>query len=185
LVRCLLLLGRSEFLLIDRHPELRELELKQLARVLLSDDSSPTLVALKTKIKSYADGQLQHAEHIFPAIYELMESDGPIEETPLPLPVSSNQQVAGVDWDGLKNALTTSLTSGTFLDSQFYAAESRSSTGSPKLRPVYFCSTAGGSFASKPLARGYLALFVCVGVLLINRCRLLKTQGAEGAASSM
>ena len=185
MVRCLLLLGCFEFLLIDRYPELRELELKQLARVLLSDDSGPTLVALRTKVKGYAGGQLRHAEHVFPAIYELMENDGPIEETPLPLPVSSNQQVTGVDWDGLKKALTSSLTSGTFLDSQFYAAESRSSTGSPKIRPVYFCSTVGGSFASKPLARGSLALTVCVGVLLINRFSFLKTQGAEGAASSI
>jgi len=78
-----------------------------------------------------------------------MESDESIKETPLPAVASPNQQVTGGDWDGLKKALTSSLTSGMFLDSQFYAVESRLSTGSLKIQPIYFCSTVGGSFGSK------------------------------------
>lgn len=147
---------QSKLLLIDRYPELRELELKQLTRALLSSNSDPTLRVLKTKIKSYASGQLLHAEDVLPALYELMEGDEPIEETPFPMAASSNQQVTSGDWDGLKEALTSSLTSGTFLDSRFYAAESRSSTGSPKIRPIYFCSRVGGTFASKLVERGSL-----------------------------
>ena len=137
---------------INRYPELRELELRQLARVLLSSDSGPTLELLKVKIKSYTHGELAHAEHILPALYKLMESDEPIKGWP-PLPASSpDQQATGGDWKGLKRALTNSLTSGTFLDSQLYTVESRSSTGLPKIRPIYFCSTVGGCFTSKLVA---------------------------------
>jgi len=132
---------------------LRELELRQLARVLLSSDSGPTLGLLKTKIKSYGHGESPHAEDILPTLYELMESDESVKETPLPAAAPPNEEATGGDWEGLKRALTSSLTSGTFLDSQFYAVESRSSTGLPKIRPVYFCSTVAGSFASKLVAR--------------------------------
>ena len=132
-----------------RYPELRELELRQLARVLLSPDSGPTVELLKRKIKGYAHGVLAHAEHILPALYELMESDESVKEIPLPATSLPNQQAISEDWEGLKKALTKSLTSGTFLDSQFYAIESRSSTSSLKVRPVYFCSAVGGSFTSK------------------------------------
>ena len=150
MVRCILSLGSFRFSLIDRYPELRELELRQLARELLSSDLSHTLGPLKGKIKSYTDGRLPHAEHILPALYELMESNESVMETSLPALEPSNEQGAtGGDWDGLKTALTGSLTSGTFLDSQFYAVDSRSSTGLPKIRPVYFCSAVGGSFTSK------------------------------------
>jgi len=142
---------------INRYPELRELELRQLARALLSSDSGHTLGLLKTKIKSYTHGQLPHAEPILPALYELMESGELIKETPLPVAASSNRQAAGGDWDGLKKALTRSLTSGTFLDSQFYAVQSRTSTGSPKVRPVYFCSAVGGNFTSMLVACKSLA----------------------------
>ena len=87
-----------------------------------------------------------------------MESDKSVKEAPLPVAAPLNQQATGGDWEGLKKALTNSLTSGTFLDSQFYAVQSRSSTGLPNIRPVYFCSTVGGNFTSKlaackPLAR--------------------------------
>ena len=132
LVRCPLPLRPYEFLLLDRYPELRELEIRQLARVLLSSDSGPALVTLKAKINSYAKRQLSHAEDVLPALYKLVESDESVEEAPSPTVVPPNQQVVGGDWDGLKKALTSSLISGTFLDSQFYAVESRSQTGSPR-----------------------------------------------------
>jgi len=146
-----------EFLQIDRYPQLRELELKQLARVLLSSQSGPTQGVLNAKIRSYTNGELPHAKHVLPALYKLMESDESVEETPLPTALaSSNRRITGGDWDGLKRALTSSLTSGTFLDSQFYAVESKSSTGPPMVRPVYFCSAVGGDFASKLTAREFL-----------------------------
>jgi hypothetical protein len=185
LVCCPLTVRSFKFLLIGRYPELRELELRQLARVLLSSDSDPTLGKLKSKITSYTNGQLPHAEHVLPVLYELMENDGSVTETLPPKAASSDQRVTGGHWDELKEALTDSLTSGTFLDSQFYATESRSSSGLPKIRPIYFCSTVGGSFTSKLAACGSLAWILGVGVLLINRSRLLKTQSTEGTASSM
>jgi len=117
--------------------------------MLLSSDCGPTLGLLKTKIKSYGHGELPHAEDILPTLYELMESDESVKETPLPAAAPPNEEAAGEDWEGLKRALTSSLTSGTFLDSQFYAVESRLLVGLPKIRPIYFCSTVGGSFASK------------------------------------
>ena len=98
LVRCLLSLGSFRFSLIDRYPELREFELRQLARELLSSDLSHTLGPLKGKIKSYTDGQLPHAEHILPALYKLMESDESVKGTPLPaLEPSSEQGATGGD----------------------------------------------------------------------------------------
>ena len=161
LVRCILSIKPVGFSPIDRYPELRVLELKQLARELLSSDLSPTVGSLKAKIKSYTHGQLPHAEHILPALYELMEGDESVEETPLPAAAPQNQHVTGGYLDGLKEALTSSLTSGTFLDSQFFAVETRSSTGSPKIRPIYFCSGVGGNFVSKLVMCKFLALAMC------------------------
>ena len=127
--------------------------------MLLSSDPGSSVESLKAKIKSYTHGKLPHAEHILPALYELMESDESVEETPLPAAAPQNQQITGGEWEELKEALTSSLTSGTFLDSQFYAVETRSSTGSPKIRPIYFCSGVGGSFVSK--------LVTCESLLLV------------------
>ena len=147
---------------IDRFPELRQLELRQLARVLLSSDPDPTLGLLRTKIRSYGHGELPHAKDILPALYELMENDESVKEEPFPAPAPPNQQGTGGEyWEGLKKALTSSLTSGTFLDSQFYAVESRSLAGLPKIRPVYFCSTVSGSFASKLAACKSLTWITC------------------------
>ena len=145
----------------DRYPELRELELRQLAGVLLSSDCGPTLGLLKTKVTSYGHGELPHAEDILPTLYELMESDEPVKETPLPVAASPNEEAGSRDWEGLKRALTSSLSSGTFLDSQFYAVESRSSTGLPKIRPIYFCSAVGGSSAPKLVACESLTRVTC------------------------
>ena len=140
---------------------MKQLELTQLARVLLSSGSDPTLELLKAKVKSYAHGELLHAENILPDLYELIESDESVKETPFSPAVQPDQQVTDGDWEGLKKALTSSLTSGTFLDSQFYAVESRSSAGLPKIRPVYFCSTVGGSFASKLVECKSLTWIIC------------------------
>ena len=121
--------------------------------MLLSSKSGPTLGLLRAKVRSYAHGEFPHAEHVLPALYELMESDESVEKTPLPVAAPLNNEATGGDWEGLKRALTSSLTSGTFLDSQFYTAVSKSSTGLPKVRPIYFCSTVAGSFVSKLVAR--------------------------------
>jgi len=145
----------------DRYPELKELELRQLARVLLSSDSGPTLGLLRVKIKGYAHGELPHAENILPALYDLMESDQSVRETPPPAAPSPDQQTTDGDWEGLKRALTNSLTSGTFLDCQFYAVESRLSTGLPKIRPVYFCSAVGGGFTPELVACKSLIRITC------------------------
>ena len=140
---------------------MRELELRQLARVLLSSDSDHVLGMLKAKIRSYCHGELPHAEDILPTLYKLMESDESVKETSLPAAAPLNQQASSGDWEGLKSALTDSLASGTFLDSQFYAVESRSLTGLPKIRPMYFCSMVGGSFASRLVACESLARVMC------------------------
>ena len=75
--------------------------------------------------------------------------------------VSSDQKVAGGERERLKKALTNSLTSGTFLDSQFYAVDSRSSIGSPKIQPIYLCGTVGGSFAPRLVACESLTWIMC------------------------
>jgi len=140
---------------------LRELELRQLARALLSSESGPTLGLLKAKINGYAHGEFPHAENILPALYDLMESDESVKEAPVPAAAFPDQQATDGDWEGLKRALTTSLTSGTLLDSQFYAVESRPSTGLPKIRPVYFCSAVGGGFTSELTACQSLTRIMC------------------------
>ena len=137
-----------------RYPELRELEVKQLARTLLSTDSSSVMHALKGKIEAYIRGQLPHAKDILPVLYELMESGEAFKETPAQPPAPSKQDIDDGDWEELKDALTWSLTSGTFLDSQFYALDSKSRSGTPGLRPVYFCSITGGTFLPKLLKCG-------------------------------
>ena len=149
----------SEFSPRCRYPEVRELELKQLARTLLSTDSSPAVGALKDKIKACTRGQLPHAKGILPALYELMEGDvSAFEVTPTQPPVPSKQGVAGGGWEWLKDALTWSLTSGSFLDSQFYALDSKPRAGPPTIRPIYFCSMVGGTFLPRLVKCGFSTL---------------------------
>ena len=157
MVRCHVSLGKSGFSLVDRYPAIKGIELKHLARALLASDSGATSQLFKENIKSYTHGKLPHARHVISALYNLMESEESIEESPLPTAKPSNRLAVDGDWIGLKKALTSSLTSGTFLDTQFYAVESRSPTSPPRIRPIYFCSTVGGSFTSKLLA-GSLSL---------------------------
>ena len=154
---------RSEiwFSLVDRYPEIRNLELRQLARVLLSPDSAPTSQLLKKNIRRYTQGEFPHAKHVISTLYNLMENDESVEETPLPEVAAPIHDTVSEDWAGLKKALTSSLTSGTFLDSQFYAVASRSSSSLPKIRAIYFCSAAGDSFPSKLLAGKILTQFTC------------------------
>lgn len=156
-----------------RYPELRTLELEYLARTLISKDSNPALNALKEKIKAYTCGELIHATDVLPALYDLMGRNDPFEEPqtqppqinvpaesctkkkkkkaqPVQSPASSNNGSTGGGWVALKDALTVSLTSGSFLDSQFYALDSRPpAPGTPTIRPIYFCSMAGGIFLSR------------------------------------
>lgn len=154
-VRHSIILRRSGFSLHCRYPELRELELEQLAHTLLSTDSGPVLDALKDKIKVYTRGKLPHAKEILTALYGLMERNEPFKKTPV-LPFSFfKSRTAGRDWKRLKDALTWSLTSGSFLDSQFYALDSRPPADPSKFRPIYFCSMASGIFSSKLVKRGF------------------------------
>ena len=148
---------------VSRYPELRDLEVRQFARALLSVDSATTMQSLQKGIESYTHGRLPHATHVISTIYELMESDDSVEvdEIPLPAATSSDQQTLSRDWTGLKKALISSLTSGTFLDSQFYAVESKSSSGLPKLRPIYFCSMVDDSIVSRLVARMFPAQIIC------------------------
>jgi len=126
------------------------LELKQLARTLLSTDSGPARRALKDKIKAYNRGELPYAKDILPALYQLMESDAAFKEEPVRSSKPSDQEIAGGDWR-LMDALTRSLTSGTFLDSQFYALDYKLRSGAPRIRPVYFSSMAGGALLPRLL----------------------------------
>ena len=104
---------------------------------------------------------MSHAKHVISTLYELMESNESVDESPLPVATPSNQQAPSGDWGGLKKALTSSLTSGTFLDSQFYAVESRTSTSLPKIYPIYFCSAVGGKFVSGLVACKPLTQIAC------------------------
>ena len=149
-----------DFSPIDRYPELKELELRQLARALLSSEPDRTLASLKQRIKSYTHGELPHAKRVVSELYKLMESNESVEEPPLPSTMRSNKQNTDGNWAGLKKALTNSLTSGTFLDSQFYV-ESRSSTGPAKTRQLYFCSSVSSSFTSKLMTCEPFARIVC------------------------
>ena len=139
-----------------RYPEVRNLELRQLTKALLATDPSAVRHALRDKIKAYGCGRLPYARDILPAFYERMESIGSFKErtesikplkgkTSVPSAPSSQGAAAG----GLKDALTRSLTSGTFLDSQFYALDSKAGSDTPSIRPIHFCSMANSTFMPK------------------------------------
>ena len=116
--------------------------MKQLARTLISTNSDPALHALKGKIKAYTRGRLPHAKDVLPALYKLMGKGEELKETPTEPPTSPKQDATGGDWKRLKYVLTWSLTSGSFLDSQFYALDSNPQAGAPTIRPIYFSSLA-------------------------------------------
>ena len=144
-----------------RYPEVRNLELEQLTKALLSTDPSAVRRALKDKIKAYSRGQLPSARDILPALYESIESidslKGRSKAKKVQFHVPSNQCTTAGDRGGLKDALTRSLTSGTFLDSQFYALDSKSGSDAPRVRPIYICSMASSTFVPKLLKCGFLA----------------------------
>lgn len=118
----------------------------------MTSDPGPALNALKEKIKAYTSGQLPHAEDVLPVLYELMRKDKPFEETQTQAPTPPQEGSAGGDWKRLKDALTWSLTSGSFLDSQFYALDSKpQAPATPTIRPIYFCSMVDGNFSSRLL----------------------------------
>ena len=69
-----------------------------------------------------------------------METGGVFKETTPPArPPAPSEQAT--DWEKLKDALTWSMGSGSFLDSQFYALDSKPRAGTPTIRQIYFCST--------------------------------------------
>jgi hypothetical protein len=131
-----------------------------LARTLLSKDSNLALHALKDKIKAYTRCQLPRAKDILPALYKFMESDGMFQETPPQLFAAPKHGIPGGGWEALKDALAWSLTSGSFLDSQLFALDSKPRADAPTIRPIYFCSTAGGDFLPKLVNRGFSTLWL-------------------------
>ena len=121
------ILPRSEFSPRHRYPGVRKLELEQLVGALLSADPSAVRHVLKDKIKAYGRGELPYARAILPALYERMESIQsfkartesikPLKANKSQSPSPSNRGTTTGDWKELKDALTRSLISGTFLDS--------------------------------------------------------------------
>jgi hypothetical protein len=110
------------------------------------------LNALKEKITTYTRGQLIHAKDVLPALHELMKKGKLLKETFAQPSAPSKLDTTVGDWGRLKNILTWSLTTGSFLDSQFYALDSNPPRGTPSIRPIYFCSMAGDrTFSSKLL----------------------------------
>ena len=78
-----------------------------------------------------------------------MDSDKAFKGEPIQPPAPSKKGAPSRGWRRLKAALTWSLRSGSFLDSQFYALDSKPQTGTPTIRPIYFCSEVGGAFLPK------------------------------------
>ena len=75
-VCCLFSIWTFDFSLVDRYPELRGLEIRQLARTLLSSNPDPTLESLKKKINFYTHGQLPRGKPIITVLYEPLRAYG-------------------------------------------------------------------------------------------------------------
>ena len=73
-------------------------------------------------------------------LYELMKKETPFKETFAQPLAPSKLDAAFGDWGRLKDALTWSLTSGSFLDSQLYALDSKPLGGALRIRPIYFAA---------------------------------------------
>lgn len=134
------------------------MQVEHLARNLLSSIQPWKTAALKRKIEIYTAGTLSHAQDVLPNLYHRLANPRLLSmPTPHPFPVPSR---GDFDWQALKNELTKSLSSGTFLNTELYALESRSSGGQPKLRPLYFCRAVGREHIAKILS--CMSLF-CIG----------------------
>lgn len=130
------------------------MQIEHLARNLLSSIEPWKTVALKRKIEAYTSGSLPHAQDVLPILYHRLANPRLLSiRTPPPLQAPSR---GDFDWQVLKNELTKSLSSGTFLNMELYALESRSSGGKPKLRPLYFCKAVGCEYTAKMLSCAFL-----------------------------
>ena len=130
------------------------MQVKHLARSLLSSSEPWKTAALKRKIECYTAGGLPHAQEVLPALYrrfanpQALRPVAPSTRAPRPLQAPPKD---GFEWQVLKTELTRSLSSGAFLNMELYAPTSRSSGGRPKLRPLYFCSAVGSECTIKIL----------------------------------
>lgn len=126
------------------------MQIEHLARNLVSSIEPWKTVALKRKIETYTSGALPYAQEVLPTLYNRLANPRLLSmRTSHPLPPPSRSDF---NWQVLKNELTKSLSTGTFLNVEFHALESRSSDCQPKLRPLYFCKTVGGEHTTKMLS---------------------------------
>jgi hypothetical protein len=136
-------------------PEIREVQVEHLARNLLSSIEPWKAAALKRKIEVYTSGALPHAQDVLPALYHRLANPLRLSmRTPHPFPLP---QRGDFNWGALKNELMKSMGSGTFLDMELRAPESKSPAGQQNLRPLYFCSAIGGEYTAKILSCTFLS----------------------------
>lgn len=127
-----------------------EIQVEHLARNLLSSIDPWKTAALKRKIEIYTSGALPHAQDVLPALYHRLANPRLLSvRTPHLFQIPPR---GDFDWQPLRRELTKSLSTGTFLNMELHAPESRSSSGQLKLRPLYFCSAVGGEYIAKMLS---------------------------------
>lgn len=155
-------------------PEVREVQAEHLARNLLSSIEPWKAAALKRKIEVYTSGALPHAQDVLPTLYHRLANPLRLSmRTPHPFQLP---QRGDFNWGALKNELMKSMSSGTFLNMELYAPESRSPAGQQNLRPLYFCSAIGGEYTAKILS----CTFFLVSIV---RCELSFSSGVKDPSS--
>ena len=104
-----------------------------------SSDPPDIAAAFDAKIQEYFAGKLPHAKDLVLGLFDLLASNRML---PHPSPPGSSQStitpysdVNHGSWIQLRDAITSSLTTGVFLDSMFYVEDSM------ELRPLFFCGS--------------------------------------------
>jgi hypothetical protein len=133
----------------SRYPEIIDLHVRNLASVLLSQDSQDVQERFNKKLRSFADGKIPHAAHAFSALFGILAryraSDPPpdIGNSNLRARLKCTWVVGGncktpPYRKTMNTALIRSMHHGSFLDMEYRVR--KKGTGADQFAPIYLSS---------------------------------------------
>ena len=134
----------------SRYPEIIGLHARNLASVLLSQDSQDVQERLNDKLQSFAHGQIPYAAHAFSALFGILtryrasdpplDTDNPnLQAKPKCTWVVGGNSEAPLHRKSMNTALIRSMRHGSFLDTEYRVQKKQA--GADQFAPIYLSST--------------------------------------------